>query len=164
MANIVDKLMKRPEMTSGNTIVRNTTFEKSMVEAVNQCSQEIRQLSSRIYELEKDNLQKENDQFQNIKKQVQPIEEQLKQISEKLKEEKEEPDSLELSDRLKEMEEGLSSHVHKEAVKTYRNVQILLEDYGNNKTAKSLKRYLRVILWFLILITALLISNILGVI
>lgn len=167
MANIMERIIKKTDFGDTNLTSRSSVTDKNIIDAINRCSHEIQGLNNKISQLESKYDQKE---YSN---QINKLEVLLVNLKEKLEENVVEGKESQLNkfiaiyeNKEEETKSVLSEHIHKEAVKTYRNVQGLLEDKDimNSKSLKSIKIYLRVILWFLILITALIICNIIGVI
>lgn len=167
MANIMERIIRKTDFGDTNLTSRSLATDKNLIDAINRCSHEIQGLNNKISQLESKYDQKE------LSSQINKLEVLLVDMKEKLDENVVEGKGDQLTDFIERYENKeeetksiLSEHIHKEAVKTYQNVQGLLEDKDlmNSKSLKSIKIYLRVTLWFLILITALIICNIIGVI
>ncbi len=67
-------------------------------------------------------------------------------------------------DKLDAMKLSLEDTVHKENIKCFRNIQGALEEQGDGKAYdfNALRRYLKVIIWFQLIIIAILVLRILG--
>lgn len=167
MANIMERIIKKTDFGDTNVTNRNSVTDKNMIDAINRCSHEIQGLNNKISQLEGKFTKTD------LSNQICELEVLLKKIEERLDKKDEERKENQLTDFIsiyenkeEEIKTQLTEHIHKEAVKTYRNVQGLLEDNEllNSKSLKPVKIYLRIIIWFLILITALIICNVIGVI
>lgn len=67
-------------------------------------------------------------------------------------------------DRLDTIKLSLEDTIHKENIKCFRNVQGALEEQGDGKAydMSALRKYLKVIIWFQLIIIAILVLRILG--
>ncbi|KAB1438608.1 hypothetical protein [Candidatus Galacturonibacter soehngenii] len=146
---------------------RDTNLDKSIAETTMQCLREMRKQTSENVELVKriNSLVeasitkikgievKANEQ--NIdQKEMEELKKELKDIRQ------------EFFDELTLLKNQLAEESSKENAKLYKSIKGLLEEYDENQERKmrALGRINKLIVWFLVLITALLITNILGVI
>lgn len=146
---------------------RDTNLDKSIAETTMQCLREMKKQTSENVELVKriNSLVeasitkikgievKANEQ--NIdQKEMEELKKELKDIRQ------------EFFDELTLLKNQLAEESSKENAKLYKSIKGLLEEYDENQERKmrALGRINKLIVWFLVLITALLITNILGVI
>ena len=90
---------------------------------------------------------------------VEALQRQVEALSAKLAE-----DCQMLENRLDTMKLSIEDTVHKENIKCYRNVQGAIEEQGDVKEydVKSLKKYIKVVVWFQLITIVLLVLRILG--
>jgi Skp family chaperone for outer membrane proteins len=69
-----------------------------------------------------------------------------------------------IKDKLDTMKLSIVDTVHKENIKCYRNIQGAIEEQGDVKEydVKGLKKYLKVVVWFQLMVIVLLVLRILG--
>jgi hypothetical protein len=146
---------------------RDSSLDKSIAETTMQCLKEMRKQTGENVEL----VQKINALVEASITKVKGIEAKAnankldKEVIEELKKEIIEIKS-QFSDELTMIKNQMNEEIIRENNKLCKNVRNMLEEYDENqeKSMKSLRRYLKGIIWFLFLITALLITNILGII
>ncbi len=146
---------------------RDTNLDKSIAETTMQCLREMKKQTSENVELvKKINYLVEASitkikgievkaNAQNIdQKAMEDLKQELKDIRQ------------EFSDELTLLKNQMAEESNKESVKLYKSIKGLLEEYDENqeKKMRAMGRINKLIVWFLVLITALLITNILGVI
>ena len=146
---------------------RDSSLDKSIAETTMQCLKEMRKQTGENVEL----VQKINSLVEASITKVKGIEAKANankldnEVIEELKKEIIEIKS-QFSDELTMIKNQMNEEIIRENNKLCKNVRNMLEEYDENqeKSMKSLRRYLKGIIWFLFLITALLITNILGII
>jgi hypothetical protein len=146
---------------------RDTSLDKSIAETTMQCLKEMRKQTGENVEL----VKRINSLVEASVIKVKGIEVKsaaTKIDNEAIKALKEEVIGIknEFSDELTMIKNQMDEDIVKENTKLYKNLKNMLEEYDEKqqKKMKSLGRYLKGILWFLCLITILLITNILGII
>lgn len=146
---------------------RDSSLDKSIAETTMLCLKEMRKQTGENVEL----VQKINTLVEASITKVKGIEAKVNankldsEVIEELKKEIIEIKS-QFSDELTMIKNQMDEEIIRENNKLYKNVRNILEEYDEKqeKSMKSLRRYLKGIIWFLFLITALLITNILGII
>lgn len=146
---------------------RDTNLDKSIAETTMQCLREMKKQTSENVELVKriNSLVEASiikikgievkANAQNIdQKAMEDLKQELKDIRQ------------EFSDELTLLKNQMAEESSKENAKLYKSIKGLLEEYHENqeKKMRAISRINKLIVWFLLLITALLITNILGVI
>ncbi|MFA9376845.1 MAG: hypothetical protein ACERKZ_08830 [Lachnotalea sp.] len=146
---------------------RDTSLDKTIAETTMQCLKEMRKQTGENVEL----VKKINSLVEASITKVKGIEikNNATQIDGKvLMELKEELSTIksEFSDELTILKNQMDEELHSENSKLYKNIKSLMEEYDEKqqKKLKYLGRYIKLILWFVFLITILLITNILGII
>ncbi len=146
---------------------RDTSLDKSIAETTMQCLKEMRKQTGENVELVK-----------NINALVEASIIKVKGIEAKVNTNKIDQEVIEelkleiieiksqFSDELTMIKNQMNEELTRENTKLYKGVKSMLEDYAEKqeKKMKSLGRYLKGILWFLFLITILIITNVLGII
>lgn len=146
---------------------RDSSLDKSIAETTMQCLKEMRKQTGENVEL----VQKINSLVEASITKVKGIEAKANekkldnQVIEELKKEVIEIKS-QFSDELTMIKNQMNEEMIRENNKMYKNVKNILEEYDerHEMSMKSLSRYFKGIIWFLFLITVLLITNILGII
>lgn len=146
---------------------RDTNLDKSIAETTMQCLREMKKQTGENVEL----VKRINSLVEASVTKIKGIEVKLnaQNIDQKVVEElKQEVQDIkrDFSDELTLLKNQMSEDLNKENTKLYKSVKGLLEEYDEvqQKRMKSLGRFNKFILWFLLLITVLLVTNILGII
>jgi cobalamin biosynthesis protein CbiD len=146
---------------------RDTNLDKSIAETTMQCLREMKKQTGENVEL----VKRINSLVEASVTKIKGIEVKLnaQNIDQKVVEElKQEVQDIkrDFSDELTLLKNQMSEDLNKENTKLYKSVKGLLEEYNEvqQKKMKSLGRFNKLILWFLVLITVLLVTNILGII
>lgn len=146
---------------------RDTNLDKSIAETTMQCLREMKKQTGENVEL----VKRINSLVEASVTKIKGIEVKLnaQNIDQKVVEElKQEVQDIkrDFSDELTLLKNQMSEDLNKENTKLYKSVKGLLEEYdeAQQKKMKSLGRFNKLILWFLLLITVLLVTNILGII
>lgn len=146
---------------------RDTNLDKSIAETTMQCLREMKKQTSENVEL----VKRINSLVEASITKIKGIEVKANEqnIDQKVMEElKKELNDIrqEFFDELTLLKGQMAEESSKENAKLYKSIKGLLEEYNENqeKKIRALSRINKLIVWFLVLITALLITNILGVI
>lgn len=146
---------------------RDTSMDKSIAETTMQCLKEMKKQSGENVEL----VKKINALVEASITKIKALEAKMavsqadSEAIEGLKQEINHVKS-EFSDELTIIKNQLNEDINKENAKLYKNIKGILEEYDDKqqKKIRSLGRMNKAILWFLFLITVLLITNIIGII
>jgi hypothetical protein len=146
---------------------RDSSMDKSIAETTNQCLKEMKKQSGENVEL----VRKINMLVEASINKIKSLEAKMaaseadQQAMEELKQEMQNIKS-ELADELTIIKNQMEEDINRENAKLYKNVKGLLEEQDEKQQTKirSLGKFNKIILWFLVLITVLLITNILGII
>ena len=146
---------------------RDTSVDKSIAETTMQCLKEMKKQTGENVEL----VKKINTLVEASIMKIKSLEAKMAASQadsvaiEELRQEMKNIKS-EFSDELTMIKNQLNEDINKENAKLYKNIKCILEEYDDKqqKKIKSIGRINKAILWFLFLITVLLITNILGII
>ncbi|PXV91803.1 hypothetical protein C8E03_103374 [Lachnotalea glycerini] len=146
---------------------RDTSVDKSIAETTMQCLKEMKKQTGENVEL----VKKINTLVEASIMKIKSLEAKMAASQadsvaiEELRQEMKNIKS-EFSDELTMIKNQLNEDINKENAKLYKNIKGILEEYDDKqqKKIKSIGRINKAILWFLFLITVLLITNILGII
>lgn len=146
---------------------RDTSLDKSIAETTMQCLKEMRKQTGENVEL----VKKINTLVEASVTKIRGIEAKInankidQEAIEVLKKEIVEIKS-QFSDELTMIKNQMNEEMIRENTKLYKGVKSMLEEHDEKqeKKMKTLGRYLKGILWFLCLITILIITNVLGII
>ncbi|WP_099467315.1 hypothetical protein [Konateibacter massiliensis] len=146
---------------------RDSSIDKSIAETTMQCLREMKKQTGENVEL----VKKINSLVEASVTKIKGIEVKTNEqnINDKAVEElKQEVQEMkrEFSDELTLLKNQLDENMNKENGKLYKSVKAMLEEHEEKqqKQIKSIGRFNKVILWFLFLITVLLVTNIIGII
>lgn len=145
---------------------RDSSMDKSIAETTMQCLKEMKkqtgenvEMVKKINSLVESSIHKikgieVNLNEQTNQKEIEDLKQELHQIKEQF------------SDELTLFKNQMREEVNLENAKLYKSIKGLLEDYDENqqKKLRSIGRVNKLIVWFLTLITVLIIVNILGII
>ena len=146
---------------------RDTNLDKTIAETTMQCLREMKKQTSENVEL----VKRINSLVEasitkikgiEVKANAQNIDEKaIEDLKQELKDIRQD-----FSDELIILKNQMTEESNKENAKLYKSIKGLLEEYAENqeKKMRAICRINKLIVWFLVLITALLITNILGVI
>lgn len=146
---------------------RDTNLDKTIAETTMQCLREMKKQTSENVEL----VKRINSLVEasitkikgiEVKANAQNIDEKaIEDLKQELKDIRQD-----FSDELIILKNQMTEESNKENAKLYKSIKGLLEEYAENqeKKMRAIGRINKLIVWFLVLITALLITNILGVI
>ena len=146
---------------------RDTNLDKTIAETTMQCLREMKKQTSENVEL----VKRINSLVEasitkikgiEVKANAQNIDEKaIEDLKQELKDIRQD-----FSDELIIIKNQMTEESNKENAKLYKSIKGLLEEYAENqeKKMRAIGRINKLIVWFLVLITALLITNILGVI
>lgn len=148
-------------------MLSNRDIDKSIAETTMQCLKEMKKQTGENVEL----VKRINSLVEASVSKIKGIEARVNaqnidsKVVEELKQEIQDT-KRELSDEMTMLKNQLNEETNKENAKLYKSMKGMLEEYNEiqQKKIKSISRFNKVILWFLFLITILLITNIIGVI
>lgn len=145
---------------------RDANLDKSIAETTMQCLKEMKKQTSENVEL----VKKINSLVEASVTKIKGIEAKAnaQNIDQELEELKKEVQNVrqEFLDELVLLKNQLTEDSSKDTAKLYKSLKGLLEDYDEKqqKKIRSISRFNKLILWFLCLITVLLVTNIIGII
>lgn len=146
---------------------KDTSLDKTIAETTMQCLREMRKQSGENVELVK-NI---NDLVEASITKIKKIEARLPDAEQTEKDKQEFMQELEnvkseFSDQLTMFKNEMDEQLSKENSKLYKSIKIVMDENSEEqyRAIKSLKIYMKGIIWFVCLIAILLIANIIGII
>lgn len=145
---------------------RDNGMDKTIAETTMQCLKEMKKQTGENVEL----VKRINSLVEASVTKIKGIEvatnaQNNNEVVEELKQEIKEL-KREFSDELTLVKNQMEEGVNKENAKLYKTIKSMLGEYDENqqRKMKSISRFNKIIVWFLFLITVLLVTNILGII